>query len=384
MSNYQDMANEIAYASDMTWSSLSFYTEERAKLSDSQIFSLSTRIYETAYAADVEMGQRVNITSESANLSDYAYGIKYGAFTVNESAKLHDHLLTGFQSLTEETTYASDQLSFAVSHRTIESAKAVDAAFGVRRVASVVHESAKLSDTSFIYFHYRALELAQLADQPSSIKHASGWITETAMAADADFSAMQVQSSVREKAMASDTAFGVKHVRHQVQEWAFLEDLLLHDELTGQAWTANTGNWAMSRYTPFNFEGVAVINEQLVFWNTDGVHVAGQQGEVINSRLTTGRLDFGEQLAHPNAAYLEYSCSGAKSVAVDVTTTQSGQAQTYSYLMPQETADQLTNGRAVFGRGLRGRHFSFNISIQGSAAHINALSFDFTQTKRRI
>lgn len=384
MSNYQDTTNEIAYVSDMTWSSLSFYTEERAKLSDSQTFSLSARIYETAHAADVEMGQHVNITSEFAILSDYAWGIMHSAFAVNESARLNGKLFSGFQNLTEETAFASDQLFFSQSHRVIETAHPADEAFGMRRVASAVNESAKLSDTVFAYFHYSTHEPAQLADQTSGIKHVSSQVKETALTSDTDCSITHVRAGIREKAIVSDMAFGVKHAFHAAQEWAFLEDILLHDELKGQVWTANTGNWAMSRYAPFNFEGVAVINEQLVFWNADGVHVAGQQGEVIHSRLTTGRLDFGEQLAHPNAAYLEYSCSGVKSVAVDVTTTQSGQAQTYSYLMPQETADQLTNGRAVFGRGLRGRHFSFNISIQGSAAHINALSFDFTQTKRRI
>lgn len=383
MSNYQDITNEIAYASDMTWSNLSLYTEEIAKLTDSQTFHLTVRTTEIAHASDEDMGQMVNIVSETAMLADQPFGVKHGTFIVNESAHIRDQLFSGFEGLTAVVAYASDQQTFATSHRTIENAKAEDVAFGQRHVFSAMQEVARLKDIAFAYFHYSTHELAQLADQPSGVKHAFSQVKEVALASDADISIMQVQAGAREKAMASDIAFGVKYAFHAVQEWAFLEDKPLHDKLMGQAWTANTGNWAMSRYAPFNFDGVSVINGQLHFWNADGVYAVGD-GETIHSRLTTGKLDFGDQLAHPNAAYLEYSCNGSHAVAVDITTTQSGKAQTYSYLMPQKTADQLTNGRAVFGRGLRGRHFSFSISIQGNAAHVNALSFDFTQTKRRI
>lgn len=73
-----------------------------------------------------------------------------------------------------------------------------------------------------------------------------------------------------------------------------------------------------------------------------------------------------------------------KQMSIAVTTTQSGQPSTYNYVLPNEVADYLTNGRVVFGRGLRGRHFAFGISIVAKSAKINALALEFTQTTRRI
>ena len=59
---------------------------------------------------------------------------------------------------------------------------------------------------------------------------------------------------------------------------------------------------------------------------------------------------------------------------ISVTTTQSGQPLTYTYMLPNKLANHLTNGRVLFGRGLRGRHFSFGISIAAQSAKINSLS----------
>jgi hypothetical protein len=38
----------------------------------------------------------------------------------------------------------------------------------------------------------------------------------------------------------------------------------------------------------------------------------------------------------------------------------------------------------VFGRGLRGRHFAFELRVSGLNAYINELSVTSTQTKRRV
>ena len=153
----------------------------------------------------------------------------------------------------------------------------------------------------------------------------------------------------------------------------------------GQAWTANTDTWAVSRYQPYNFEGLSVINDQVYAWNDQGVFVVGTEGEAIQAKLETGKLDFGESLVHPTAAYLEYEMLGAdKQLNIAVTTTQSGKPATYTYTLADEQADHLTNGRLLFGRGLRGRHFAFGISIYAQSAKINSLSLEFTKTARRI
>jgi len=106
----------------------------------------------------------------------------------------------------------------------------------------------------------------------------------------------------------------------------------------------------------------------------------------VDAKLTTGQLDLGQgQLVHPLGAYLEYELSGSsKKFEISVSTTQSGTKQTYTYNLPTEPSNYLTNGRVLFGRGLRGRHFSFEIKIGGLYGYINDFSIDIAATKRRV
>lgn len=90
-------------------------------------------------------------------------------------------------------------------------------------------------------------------------------------------------------------------------------------------------------------------------------------------------------IVHPLGAYLEYELSGnTRKLEIGVSTTQSGTKQTYYYVLPTEKSDDLTNGRVLFGRGLRGRHFAFEIKISGEQGYINDLNIDLSATKRRV
>lgn len=106
--------------------------------------------------------------------------------------------------------------------------------------------------------------------------------------------------------------------------------------------------------------------------------------EYINSKLVTGKVDIGGGiLAHPVGAYMEYELSDSESEMV-VSTTQGGNVQSYSYKLIDGKADELTNGRFIFGRGLRGRHFKFELRLNGVSGHIHDLRIDASATKRRI
>ena len=91
----------------------------------------------------------------------------------------------------------------------------------------------------------------------------------------------------------------------------------------------------------------------------------------------------GDVLAHPLEAHIEYELRGT--ATFDVTTTQAGTPATYSYpLNARPTADALTNARAVFGRGLRGRHFAYTLRLTGQQAYINDWSVLVAPSKRSI
>ncbi|WP_312069494.1 hypothetical protein [Acinetobacter sp.] len=193
------------------------------------------------------------------------------------------------------------------------------------------------------------------------------------------------QEKINETVTAFDFNQGKNIAKQLINDLIFVEDDHAKEKQYGYAWTANVDTWAMSRYQDYGFSELAVINGVLYGVAEDGVHQL-DANELIEAKLVTGQLDLGQgQLVHPLGAYLEYELSGnSKKVEVGVSTTQSGTKQTFYYLLPTEKADYLTNGRVLFGRGLRGRHFAFEIKISGEHGYINDLNIDISATKRRV
>ena len=193
------------------------------------------------------------------------------------------------------------------------------------------------------------------------------------------------QEIINETLTAYDFNQGKNIAKQLINDLVFIEDDYSKEKQYGYAWTANVDTWAMSRYQDYGFSELVVINGLLYGVAEDGLYQLDAK-ELIEAKLVTGQLDLGQgQLVHPLGAYLEYELSGnSKKLEVGVSTTQSGTTQTFYYLLPTEKADYLTNGRVLFGRGLRGRHFSFDIKISGEHCYINDLSIDLAATKRRV
>lgn len=193
------------------------------------------------------------------------------------------------------------------------------------------------------------------------------------------------QQRINETLTALDFSQGKNIAKQLVNDLVFIEDDYSREKQYGYAWTANVDTWAMSRYQDYSFSELAVINGVLYGVSEDGVYQLDAK-ELIEAKLVTGQLDLGQgQLVHPLGAYLEYELSGnTRKLEIGVSTTQSGTKQTYYYLLPTEKADYLTNGRVLFGRGLRGRHFAFEIKISGEHGYINDLNIDISATKRRV
>ena len=191
--------------------------------------------------------------------------------------------------------------------------------------------------------------------------------------------------SIENKLIASDLVISKLTAHNFITDHIYVDDSDLNKSLDGFAWTANTDTWAMSRYDSYQFHDLTVIDGVVYGINDSGVFRVDADSEV-DAKIITGQLDIGQgQLVHPIAAYLEYQLSGnSKKFEVGVSTTQGGAKQTYHYPLQNEQADYLTNGRVLFGRGLRGRHFSFEFKISGQAGYINDLSIDVTPTKRRV
>ena len=195
----------------------------------------------------------------------------------------------------------------------------------------------------------------------------------------------KIRQSIYESLGIVELNRGKNIAKQLLNDLVFIEDDYSREKQYGYAWTANVDTWAMSRYQDYSFSELVVIDGVLYGVSEDGVYQLDAK-ELIEAKLVTGQLDLGQgQLVHPLGAYLEYELSGnTRKLEIGVSTTQSGTKQTYYYLLPIEKADYLTNGRVLFGRGLRGRHFAFEIKISDEHGYINDLSIDMTATKRRV
>ena len=147
--------------------------------------------------------------------------------------------------------------------------------------------------------------------------------------------------------------------------------------------TCNTQNWAMSHYADDDTQSLCAIGGVLFKATKNGLFIqTAANDEEITAFVDYGRLDAGRNLTRPDSCLMEYAKSG--SLNMTVTETQSGKAERYTYSLPDEVSGDLTNGRVKFGRGLRGRHFSYRIAFTGQYAHIEDAYIDFVSTGRRI
>ncbi|OFE44631.1 hypothetical protein [Acinetobacter towneri] len=195
----------------------------------------------------------------------------------------------------------------------------------------------------------------------------------------------KVKQWLSESLSLTDVNQGKNNAKQWVTDLVFTDDDYSAERQYGYAWTSNVDTWAMSRYQDYGFSELAVIDGVLYGVAEDGLYRLDAH-TFVDARMVTGQLDLGQgNLVHPVAAYLEYELAGDnRFLSVGVGTTQSGTKQTYTYNLPTEPSNYLTNGRVLFGRGLRGRHFSFEIKIGGLYGYINDFSIDMTATKRRI
>ncbi|RMX08904.1 hypothetical protein D8I35_05250 [Corticibacter populi] len=193
-----------------------------------------------------------------------------------------------------------------------------------------------------------------------------------------------VAGRVTERALARDVTRAGYSATSHVLDSVYVQDFIPARAGAGTAWTAAADGWAMSQYDQYPFDSIAVVDGVAFATGSDGVWALRGGDEIIRAKLTTGKMDVGQGgLTHPMYAYLEYELDG--SAVMTVTQTQGGSvAQSWTYPLDGEPAAALTNGRFKFGRGLRGRHFTFALELVGERAHINDLYVVADATKRRI
>jgi hypothetical protein len=384
MSNYRDDTQETAIAHDEIWLRLTSIVEDSGKAASILLFALWVAHAETAAATDQVVESTRHRLHEQIQASDHVIDHLLARNTVAEQTRLSERFSERLAVLHAETLHIDDGLTDRTRHLIADLASMRDEVTGQRYAVSQLYEVARARDYAGQFAQQTIDERAGASDVSTAILHARIELTDTVAVSELlRDTRLAIALCLVEEARCTDQIVGSLYATGVSTEVALASDCVPVDLLTGQAWTANADSWAMSRYAPFAFDGVAVINGTLYATGEDGVYAFGHAKESIGAQLITGKLDLGQgALVHPVSAYLEYQLEGT--ATMEVTSTQKGIEQTYAYPLQTETANELTNGRFIFGRGLRGRHFSFALRLTAEQGYLNDLNILIAPTNRSV
>lgn len=386
MAIYRDDALESIVFSDSTLLRLRAIAEDQIVFADTAAMTLKV-FFEDSFNLSDELKQTSAISNavDGFNLSNQIIGQRIVRSHLSDQVKLFETTYRFIaENIEEQLTLDDFTLSSTLALST-DSIHFVESISSKRYAKILNNDQFKLSDLANTVASAQVIDSILLGDFTQDKLRSQSYLIDSISFGDQDLSSVQLHSHAIDVLQLSDGTQSKLTGRTDSNDFLSLYDELKDSKVYGQAWTANTNTWAMSRYMPYSFDGLSVINGKLYGWNEQGIYLMDQSTNLVYGLIQTGKLDFGESLVHPTAAYLEYEMSGQdKQLSIAVTSTQSGKPAIYTYMLPKEVADHLTNGRVLFGRGLRGRHFAFAISIAATSAKINALSMDFTKTTRRI
>lgn len=386
MAIYRDDALENIFLSDNTLLRLRAIAEDQIVFADTAAMTLTVFSEDSFSLADeITQTGAISTAVDGFNLSDQITGQRIVRSLLSDQVKLFDAAFRFTAENIEDQFTLDDFTSSTTLALSTDSIHFVESISGQRYARILSNDQFKLTDLANTVAAEQVIDSILLGDFTQDKLRAQSYLIDSISFADQDLSSVQMNSHAIDSLQLGDSTQSKLTGRTNSNDYFSIYDELKDSKAYGQAWTANTDTWAMSRYMPFSFDGLTVINDNLYGWNEKGVFLMDKPDHLIHGLIQTGKLDFGDSLVHPTAAYLEYEMSGQdKQLSIAVTTTQSGKPATYTYMLPNEEADHLTNGRVLFGRGLRGRHFTLEISIAAQTAKINALSIDFTKTARRI
>lgn len=385
MSNYRDDLMDAAGLTDHTWSQMYELVVDSAVIADQLTFNLMIVSHDQATLADDVMHAVSYQFFDSVVMADSTSSQLIAYDMVSDSAYISDRLALTTTEIVEDSVYLADQVFSRIGIDTYDSIVMSESWQDFKQAYTQMEEKFSIRDELFSLRKESIDESAFIADDFSGIMHAYDFITDSVELTDITLETTLNYELISDVIEIHDSIFDRLYAYQRLEDFFYAEDEIVGSEQNSLLWTANTQNWAMSRYSGMQCEGLCVIDGELHAWNSEGLMKAQAGAEQIDAKLRTGVLNFGMQLVHPLGAYMDYVLDGADaSCTMGVTSTQSGQHQTYFYPLQKVQAGALTNGRFVFGRGLRGNSFAFECKMSAHVAQIQTLIIDFAQTVRRI
>lgn len=387
-----------------TKSSIQLHTDS-AKANEQYRHGLLAVQSDSAIASDELLsGSTRSITNDSAQVSDSTASQRIATHLITDSARakdgitaierdlIVDRLVTADSTidklqaiqLISDSAGVTDSAIGSIATLITDSAFAYGQPFTQRNVVSFVTDSVVITDK--LPFNHADIitDDVAISDRATGKFGAAGTLIDTAVISDTVLDSIIQNAIIMDSIAITDEVIDKLDAMVLVIDGAVIEDSVLSSGgAQGQAWTANVDSWAMSRYNPYNYNRLVVINGVLYGEADDGIYRLDQEVNAVTAIVKTGKMDLsGGQLTHPASAYLEYELNGGASMTVH--STQKGIEQQYTYMLPNELAGELTNGRFIFGRGLRGRHFAFELIMIGTHGHINDLTIEHLPTSRRV
>ncbi|MGO1061781.1 hypothetical protein [Acinetobacter lwoffii] len=444
MSNYRDDIQETLIASSFAFAKVVAGDVESMRITDTVHNTVINHIEDTLNASDEFSGKRRVITEDLLTASDEFYTTAKSVEILNERLKINATETMLLREVVNDAVVITDQVHHKAKYFTLEQLQINDSLETQLTAFNLIAEKAKATDgVSSRKIVKEVIEEGVLA-QDTSIENVLSLIAETIQVTDLELSRSRIKRDLTDKLKVSDSSpiklremvadslairdqvkavltfkdlindhleilgqvfdvprynqwiddqitisdesSGFKIAKGQITDTVFIEDELFDNVQTAIAWSSGTDGWNMSRYSDFKYEQLAVINGDLYGVTETGIECLRYGQTEVTAKIETAKLDLGSgNLVHPLEMFLEYSLSGEnKSLSVDVGTTQTGSYAQYSYSLTKENSDEITNGRVVFGRGLRGRHFNFTLNLVGRAGYINDIDVNIAKTKRRI
>ncbi|WP_052417804.1 hypothetical protein [Acinetobacter junii] len=348
----REVVNDAVVITDQVHNKAKYFTLEQLQIND----SLETQL--TAF----------NLISEKSKASDGVSSRKIVKEVIEEGVLAQDASIENLLSLIAETIQVTD-LDLSRS-----------------RIKRDLTDKLKVSDSSPIKLHDIVADSLFINDQVKAVLTFKDLIADQLEIIDQAFDVPRSNQWIEDQVTIGDASSGFKIAKGQITDTVFIDDEPLDKVKTAIAWSSGTDGWNMSCYTDFDYEQLSVINGELYGVTKNGIECLRYGQSEVTAKMETAKLDLGAgNLVHPLEMFLEYSLSGEnKSLTVDVGTTQTGSYAQYRYSLAKENSDELTNGRVLFGRGLRGRHFNFTLNLVGHAGYINDIDVNIAKTKRRI
>lgn len=378
---------------------------DSAKANEQYLHGLLAVQSDSAIASDSLLsGSTRSITNDGAQVGDSTTSQRIVTYLITDSARAKDSITAIERDLITDSLAISDGTTDKLQAVQLisDSAGATDSAIG--SIATLITDSAFAYGQPFTQRTVKALSIDNLSivdnllfnradiiiddvvisDTTTGKFGAAGTLIDTAVISDTVLDSIIQNAIIMDSVAITDEVIDKLDARVLIIDGAVIEDSVLSSGgAQGQAWTANVDSWAMSRYNPYNYNRLVVINGVLYGEADDGIYRLDQEVNAVTAIVKTGKMDLGRgQLTHPASAYLEYELDGGASMTVH--STQKGVEQQYTYMLPSEVAGELTNGRFIFGRGLRGRHFAFELIMIGTHGHINDLTIEHLPTSRRV